>query len=76
MYIVHLVPEEMGENRKEMRDEKKEGKKKEGEEEEICGGKGNGDVMCSSSSRRTMWLQCTDFHLHKVGWSNQPFLLV
>ena len=35
-------------------------KKKEGEEEEICGGKRNGDVMCSSS-RRTMWLQCTDF---------------
>ena len=31
---------------------------------------GNGDVMTCSSSRRTMWLQCTDFHLHKAGWSS------
>ena len=46
----------------------KVGEKKKGEEEEgDCGG--NGDVMCSSS-RRTMWLQCTDFYLHKEGWSS------
>ena len=47
-------------------------KEREREEEEICGGKDNGDVMCSSS-RRTMWLQCTDFQLHKAGWGCHSF---